>query len=154
MRLLNPYKIIPNDRGYHFYTDGNLSYFVYFDQGTNYFSKTPNLNPLVFTFGFEAEHDIEEHVSDSRIEDTVISVFLNFFSNNSTSALMYICDAQDSYEKLRFRLFNFWYHRHLQTSCEKLEMKIPELNIYGAVIFRTDNPIAPYLKAAFFQEFD
>ncbi len=38
-RSLNPYNLIPKDRGYHFYTDGNLSYFVYFDKVQIIFKK-------------------------------------------------------------------------------------------------------------------
>lgn len=152
-RLLNPYNVIPNNTGYDFFTDYNLSYFVYFNQNKNYFIKSPELNNSVYDFGFERNE--ENHSDfDVRIEHTLISIVKDFFIKNPTAILCYICDGSDNFEIHRYRIFNIWYYRHLLTECEKLNFDLSGLKIYGAVLISENNPYKAFIKEAFFKEFD
>lgn len=155
MRIPNPYDLVPNDRGYHFYTDLNYTYYVYFEQSTNYFSGGSNLNSITYGFGFECMHNIEDHVFDSRIEDTVIHCIHLFFKSKPECIIAYTCDGKDRYELLRYRLFNQWCCRHL-TYCDRLNYKtlIGDSWFCGAILFQLNHAFREYIMASFYKEFN
>lgn len=152
-RLPSPYSIVDGENGYNFYTDLNLSYFVYFNQTTNYFSNHPNLNGLVFDFGFECLEDHTICKKDDRVEDTVMSMIHQFFKKNELGMIAYICDGADGKAHLRNRLFKSWFNRHLASTHDRLSVEYPDVHLYGSLIFKSNHPFGDFIKGAFASEF-
>lgn len=150
------YDLISNDKGYHFYTDLNYSYYVYFEKTTSYFTVNRDLNEVCFGFGFGCEHEIEDHTFDRKIEHTIIHCINLFFEKNPGCIIAYTCEGKDSYELLRFRLFNFWSLRHFSHYCEKLNFKtkLKDGWFCGSLIFKKDNPYNSFISEAFYKEFN
>lgn len=154
--MLNPYNIIPSENGYTFFTDYNLSYYVYINQGSKFFVENENLNGITFSFGFQPIQDHTANSHDSRIEQTLISIFSKFFTENKGGILSYICDASDGQELVRLRLFNKWYEKHMSETHIKLHVQVKldnDSNFCGAIIFLKNNPYSSFIHEAFFKEF-
>lgn len=128
---------------------------MYFDQNANYFANSTNLNSITFGFGFDCDHDINDHKFDKRIQDTLTHCIDKFFISNPTSIISYTCEAKDSHELLRHRLFSIWCKSQLGY-CEKLNYKT-KLNdswFCGSILFKGDHSFKDSITAAFYKEFD
>lgn len=150
--------MLATDEGFEFFTDDNQSYFVYFNQGTNYFTFAKGLNLITYDFGFECTHDVNDHKFDKRIADTIADCIHKFFKKNPESIIAYTCEARDSYELLRFRLFNIWHATHFKEYCNKLSYQTYFKDekggswFCGSIIFQKNNPSREFIEASFYKE--
>jgi hypothetical protein len=156
LRKPHPYDLVPNDRGYHFFTDLNYTYYVYFEQSTGYFEKSSKLNDVTYGFGFGCNHDLNDHKFDPRIEDTITHCINLFFAANPGCIIAYTCEGKDKYELLRFRLFGIWSFRHFSHYCEKLnyKTKLSDSWFCGSIIFTKANPYRDFITESFYKEFN
>lgn len=80
---------------------------------------------------------------DIKVRDTVLSIIEEFFSKNE-AALLYICETGDGLQKMRNRLFHFWfgvYAEHDEFLFLPQVVYDEEGNEnFAALILRRDNP--------------
>jgi len=80
---------------------------------------------------------------DSKVRETVMCIVDEFFRKNQ-AALLYICETGDGMQKMRSRLFSFWFS--IYTEKEDF-LFLPQIvydeednENYAALIIRRDNP--------------
>ncbi|WP_349946146.1 DUF6169 family protein, partial [Bacteroides cellulosilyticus] len=86
---------------YQFFTDGGVHYSVGFMEDDVLLSK--NSYQLIIA-------NINNHKSprNRKVRDTIVSIVDEFFRcNNST--LLYICETGDNKQRMRSRLFEYWF---------------------------------------------
>jgi len=107
--LLNPYELTEVGYGYEFISDHHLTYYVYFTD----VSATFGVVDCVFSFGFELKHvpPNTEPPHDHRVGDTIATIVESFFLQNE-NIIIYVPYDKDKKDKLRMRLFDFWFHRY------------------------------------------
>ena len=80
---------------------------------------------------------------DSKLRRTILAIIYEFFEN-SEHALLYICDTGDRKQRMRQRLFSYWFN----SSSRKSDFAFMSADItdiegiqnYAAIILRIDNP--------------
>jgi len=80
---------------------------------------------------------------DAKVRETVMCIVDEFFHKNQ-AALLYICETGDGMQKMRSRLFRFWFSIY----AEKVDfLFLPQIvydeednENYAALIIRRDNP--------------
>lgn len=81
---------------------------------------------------------------DSKIRLTIISIVKEFFKKNQ-AGLLYICETGDGMQKMRNRLFKYWFSIYGESDeYYFLPMTIydeEENENYAALIIRYDNPL-------------
>ena len=80
---------------------------------------------------------------DNKVRTTVLAIVEEFFSKNE-AALLYICETGDGLQKMRNRLFHFWFGIY---SVNDKYLFLPQVvydeednENYAALIIRRDNP--------------
>lgn len=89
--------------------------------------------------------NINNHKSprDRKVRDTIIAIIDEFFHvNNST--LLYICETGDNKQRMRSRLFEYWFstynRKSLFTTLFSSIMDNEEVINFASIILRNDNP--------------
>lgn len=105
-----PYQVEPTEQNgfYQFFTDGGVHYSVGFMEDDVLLSK--NSYQLIIA-------NINNHKSprDRKVRDTIVSIVDEFFRcNNST--LLYICETDDNKQRMRSRLFEYWFSTYIVKS--------------------------------------
>ena len=80
---------------------------------------------------------------DIKVRDTVLAVIEQFFTQNQAT-LLYICQTGDSKQKMRNRLFEYWFssysYRYLYTLLSSSVVDEEGVVNYATLIIRNDNP--------------
>ncbi len=80
---------------------------------------------------------------DLKMRDTVMLIIENFFDMNQ-AALLYICESGDGKQKMRGRLFEFWFSTYrLKDDYLLMPVGIEDMEgveNFAALIIRKDNP--------------
>lgn len=133
-----PYLVIQgaDNETFSFITDSSIEFFVGFEKddllsvGSSY------------QFGISNPKGTKSP-RDSKVRDTIVAIIEEFFNKNQTS-LLYICETGDGLQKMRNRLFKYWFS--IYSESDKfffLPMVIydEENNEnYAGLILRYDNP--------------
>ena len=80
---------------------------------------------------------------DSKVRDTILSIVQEFFEKNQ-AGLLYICETGDGMQKMRNRLFKYWFSLYGESD----DYYFQPMTIYdeednenfAALIIRYDNP--------------
>lgn len=129
------------------YDDQNMEALVFCtSQGVKYTISFPAENSVFceyLVYQIYLSPDGNAGLGDKKIGETVTAIIETFFENNNNRAIIYYCDAGDSRQISRNRLFNIWLsnankdNRFIQTSGV---IKTENLHHYGAIICLRDNP--------------
>ena len=122
--------------GKQFFTDGGVHYSVGFMEDDVLLSK--NSYQLIIA-------NINNHKSprDRKVRDTIVSIVDEFFRcNNST--LLYICETGDNKQRMRSRLFEYWFSTYnrkaLFTMISSSIVDAEGVVNFATIILRNDNP--------------
>lgn len=133
-----PYQVEPTEQNgfYQFFTDGGVHYSVGFMEDDVLLSK--NSYQLIIA-------NINNHKSprDRKVRDTIVSIVDEFFRcNNST--LLYICETGDNKQRMRSRLFEYWFSTYnrkaLFTMISSSIVDAEGVVNFATIILRNDNP--------------
>lgn len=138
INTLSPYKVTQYEDGtFCFVTDSSVEIFVCFEKdeilqiGESY------------QLGISNPKGIKSP-RDSKIRLTIISIVKEFFKKNQ-AGLLYICETGDGMQKMRNRLFKYWFSIYGESDeYYFLPMTIydeEENENYAALIIRYDNPL-------------
>ena len=122
-----PYQVEPTEQNgfYQFFTDGGVHYSVGFMEDDVLLSK--NSYQLII----------------ANINNTIVSIVDEFFRcNNST--LLYICETGDNKQRMRSRLFEYWFSTYnrkaLFTMISSSIVDAEGVVNFATIILRNDNP--------------
>lgn len=80
---------------------------------------------------------------DNKVRKTVFAILEGFFQKNE-AALLYICDTGDGMQKMRNRLFHFWFDIYAERNeyffLPQVVYDEEDNENYAALIVRRDNP--------------
>lgn len=80
---------------------------------------------------------------DNKVRTTVLAIVEEFFSKNE-AALLYICETGDGLQKMRNRLFHFWFGIYSENGkylfLPQVVYDEEDNENYAALIIRRDNP--------------
>ena len=85
---------------------------------------------------------------DSKVRDTIVAIVDEFFYQNNTT-LLYLCETSDNKQKMRSRLFEYWFSTYSKkaffTLISSSVIDADGVINFATIILRNDNP---QLKAA------
>lgn len=132
-------------------------YNVTFDPATCLYKFASEYN-VSFSVGFEKNELLESGESyqfvltnyegkksprDLKVRDTVLAIIEEFFLINE-AALLYICETGDGMQKMRNRLFHFWFSIYAENDeflfLPQVVYDDEDNENYAALIIRRDNP--------------
>lgn len=137
----NPYKCEKVGDNFLFTTDSNIVYEIYYTEAAAYFpddvpfaseSKAVGFRPLDIEVA-----DYRGLDSDFRVVATIIQNVSERFNNKNT-VLLYSCEDSDGQEKLRHRLFGWWFIRSNNNQLKKIDFTFDD-TLFGAVIYHSEN---------------
>lgn len=80
---------------------------------------------------------------DLKVRETILAIIEDFFRNNE-AALLYICETGDGMQKMRHRLFHFWFSVYAENDeflfLPQVVYDEEDNENYAALIIRRDNP--------------
>ena len=124
------------DGFFQFFTDSGVHYSVGFIEDDVLLSK--EFYQLII-----ANLNNRKSMRDRKVRDTIVAIIDEFFNcNNST--LLYICETSDNKQRMRSRLFEYWFSTYnLKSQFTTLSSSIADregvIN-YATIILRNDNP--------------
>lgn len=124
------------DGYYQFFTDSDVHYFVGFMEDDILISK--NSYQLIIA-------NLNNHKSprDRKVRDTIVSIVDEFFNRNN-STLLYICETGDDKQRMRSRLFEYWFSTYnrkaLFTMMSSSIVDAEGVVNFATIILRNDNP--------------
>lgn len=134
-----PYIVSINNirRGYYdFETDCHVKYSVGFDDD-DLITSDESYQLVIINVNHRASP------RDVKVKDTIMAIVDEFFNENNVS-LLYICETSDSKQKMRSRLFEYWFSTYKYKSQYVLlssSVKDAEgVDNYATIIIRKDNP--------------
>ena len=106
---------------------------------------------IVYQFGISNPQGTKSP-RDQKVRNTILAIIEEFFNKNK-AALLYICETGDGMQKMRSRLFQYWFSIYN----EREEYLFPpqivydeeENENYAALIIRKDNPCFVELVSEF-----
>ena len=106
---------------------------------------------IVYQFGISNPQGTKSP-RDQKVRNTILAIIEEFFNKNK-AALLYICETGDGMQKMRSRLFQYWFSIYN----EREEYQFPpqivydeeENENYAALIIRKDNPCFVELVSEF-----
>lgn len=121
--LSRPYSYFHNpDSGtYHFDTDHDVDFTVYFVLDSSWFPLLPELSDEIYTFGFWSSSTGRR---DPRIMSTLVKIIKQHFVLHRDSILTFICDDDDEKQLSRQRKFNGWYLLQQESRIVKLDKDV------------------------------
>ena len=135
-----------DDEGtYSFMTDNMTEFFISFEKDDILRSG------IAYQFGISNPQG-KKSPRDHKVRITILAIIEEFFNKNK-AALLYICETGDGMQKMRSRLFQYWFSVYN----EKEEyLFLPQVvydeedNVnYAALIIRKDNPCFVELVSEF-----
>jgi len=135
-----------DDEGtYSFTTDNMTEFFISFEKDDILRSG------IVYQFGISNPQG-KKSPRDHKVRITILAIIEEFFNKNK-AALLYICETGDGMQKMRSRLFQYWFSVYN----EKEEyLFLPQVvydeednENYAALIIRKDNPCFVELVSEF-----
>jgi len=134
----SPYKVVVADANdtLSFITDYDAEIFVTFE-------KDDLLHEgLVYQFGISNPKGVKSP-RDPKVRETILAIVEEFFAKNQ-AAFLYICDTSGGMQKMRNRLFRYWFGIYGE---REEYVFLPQTIIdedgnenYAALIIRKDNP--------------
>ena len=89
---------------------------------------------------------------DPKVRNTILAIIEEFFNKNK-AALLYICETGDGMQKMRSRLFQYWFsiynEREEYLFLPQIVYDEEENENYAALIIRKDNPCFVELVSEF-----
>ena len=80
---------------------------------------------------------------DLKVRETILAIIEEFFQKNE-AALLYICETGDNMQKMRHRLFHFWFSIYAENNeylfLPQVVYDEEDNENYAALIIRRDNP--------------
>lgn len=142
-----PYKVnYASNRAFvTFVTEYDVQYFVGFEYDDTSLSFDSYQLVIINTNNKKSPRDI-------KVKETIIAIIESFFEDN-TNVLLYICETGDRKQKMRSRLFEYWFASYMNKELFIMlsaTVKDEEgLINHAAIIVRTDNPLMPQIVADF-----
>lgn len=121
---------------YQFFTDGGVHYSVGFIEDDALLSK--DAYQLIIA-------NLNNHKSpcDRKVRDTIVSIVDEFFRMNN-AALLYLCATGDNKQRMRSRLFEYWFSTYnrkaLFTLLSSSVVDAEGVINFVTMILRNDNP--------------
>ena len=133
----SPYEVRKlGDETYSFITDSAIEIFVSFEKDDIIQSG------LSYQFGISNPKG-SKSPRDTKVRDTILSIVQEFFQKNQ-AGLLYICETGDGMQKMRNRLFKYWFSLYGESDDYYFQpMTIydeEENENFAALIIRYDNP--------------
>lgn len=141
-------------------------YHVTFDATTDLYKFASAYN-VSFSVGFEENELLDSGDSyqfvltnyegkksprDLNVRDTVLAIIEDFFISNK-AALLYICETGDGMQRMRNRLFHFWFSVYAENNeflfLPQVVYDEDDNENYATLIIRRDNPSFNDLVAEF-----
>ena len=138
VNTLSPYEVWWHEesRTYRFRTDSGVVLAIGFDED----DLIENAESYVFSI---INVNNVPSPRDSRMRDTVMLLIEQFFDMNE-SALLYICESGDGKQRMRSRLFEFWFSTYrMKDQFLLMPVSIEDaegMENFAALIIRKDNP--------------
>ena len=154
MSNLLPYNFNQQGNNYRFQTDAGVYYNVAFTDGSFYFTNFPAyLSIFEFSISVITLGDNLSPPLDRRVEATVVKILKTFLSNHENS-ILYICEAADQRQQVRYRKFDMWFRNNL-TFIPELEkhdvfVTYEDLEIIASLIIHKHNSHKDELVKLFF----
>lgn len=151
--MAKPYSYTYNkaDITFSFTTSNNISYLVYFNDGSVYFENYAELSSDVWIFGFDAA--AKNIPTDVRVKETIIEILGNYFDENKDIILMFVCDQSDNKQMNRKRKFNAWFIASQNISIIKLDKSTfddsGKSGLHVSVMYHIKNRNADKIPTAF-----
>lgn len=111
----------PHSGTYHFDTDYNVDFTVYFALDSSWFPSHSQFSNQVYTFGFWTNANSKR---DKRVMTTISAIVIEHFSKHKESILTFICDDDDQKQVNRMRKFNGWYLLNFRADIIKLDKDV------------------------------
>lgn len=134
----SPYHVILDDAVhlYKFVSDYGVSFSVAFEKNDLLYSGESYQFALTNYEGAKSPRD-------SKVRETVLAIVEEFFHKNE-AALLYICETGDGMQKMRSRLFRFWFGIYAENESFLFLPQVvydeEDNENYAALIIRRDNP--------------
>jgi hypothetical protein len=142
--LLTPYNYHrAADGAQVFTTEFGLTYRVFFLEAAGFFRNTPEIAPLVQTFGFEIlENPRSEIPHDARVGSTIVSITIQYYEQNPNGVLFFIHDGSDGKQLGRKKKFDVWYRQAGEQFVVKRDaaITIGRITILCSILLRTSHP--------------
>lgn len=135
-----------DDEGtYSFTTDNMAEFFISFEKDDILRSG------IVYQFGISNPQG-KKSPRDHKVRITILAIIEEFFSKNK-AALLYICETGDGMQKMRSRLFQYWFSVYNEKEeylfLPQVVYDEEENENYAALIIRKDNPCFVELVSEF-----
>lgn len=106
---------------------------------------------IVYQFGISNPQGTKSP-RDQKVRNTILAIIEEFFNKNK-AALLYICETGDGMQKMRSRLFQYWFsiynEREEYLFLPQIVYDEEENENYVALIIRKDNPCFVELVSEF-----
>lgn len=106
---------------------------------------------IVYQFGISNPQGTKSP-RDPKVRNTILAIIEEFFNKNK-AALLYICETGDGMQKMRSRLFQYWFsiynEREKYLFLPQIVYDEEENENYAALIIRKDNPCFVELVSEF-----
>lgn len=135
-----------DDEGtYSFTTDNMAEFFISFEKDDILRSG------IVYQFGI-SNPQVKKSPRDHKVRITILAIIEEFFNKNK-AALLYICETGDGMQKMRSRLFQYWFSVYNEKEeylfLPQVVYDEEENENYAALIIRKDNPCFVELVSEF-----
>lgn len=135
-----------DDEGtYSFMTDNMAEFFISFEKDDILRSG------IVYQFGISNPQG-KKSPRDHKVRITILAIIEEFFNKNK-AALLYICETGDGMQKMRSRLFQYWFSVYNEKEeylfLPQVVYDEEENENYAALIIRKDNPCFVELVSEF-----
>lgn len=135
-----------DDEGtYSFMTDNMTEFFISFEKDDILRSG------IVYQFGISNPQG-KKSPRDHKVRITILAIIEEFFNKNK-AALLYICETGDRMQKMRSRLFQYWFSVYNEKEeylfLPQVVYDEEENENYAALIIRKDNPCFVELVSEF-----
>ena len=106
---------------------------------------------IVYQFGISNPQGTKSP-RDQKVRNTILAIIEEFFNKNK-AALLYICETGDGMQKMRSRLFQYWFSIYNEREEYLFPSQIvydeEENENYAALIIRKENPCFVELVSEF-----
>ena len=130
---------------FSFMTDNMTEFFISFEKDDILQSG------IVYQFGISNPQGTKSP-RDPKVRNTILAIIEEFFNKNK-AALLYICETGDGMQKMRSRLFQYWFsiynEREEYLFLPQIVYDEEENENYAALIIRKDNPCFVELVSEF-----
>ena len=121
---------------YSFMTDNMAEIFISFEKDDILQSG------IVYQFGISNPKGTKSP-RDHKVRETILAIIEEFFNKNK-AALLYICETGDGMQRMRSRLFHYWFSIYNEKAdylfLHQIVYDDEDNENYAALIIRKDNP--------------